>query len=716
MNKTTIQDAFGHPQTDIRPRPLWMWNGRPEEAKIKEIMQKSRDQSGYGGFHIIPFGRCSLTYMSEEYLDIYEVVLKEAETLGMSVCLYDEWEFPSGSAGGQMQHYYPEHCAKRLDKIETDVLGPVLYRQPVNIYQADDTPAGTIMSVVAMNNESLERIDISAYIQDGYLQWEVPEGEWKIMVFICLLDGDNLVDYLNPESVEKFIELTHEKYYERFSDYFPKVIDSVFYDEPGLYRPKGRAWTESFNREFEKHLGYSPVLLYPALWHDIGPDTAAARNALLGFRADLYANGFPKVCNDWCEAHGVKLTGHVEQEEVVNPVGITGDLMKSFKHQAMPGIDEIFFPRRARKVYKIVSSSAYNWGKSLVMSEIFGAMGENLSIRQMRSEILEQFVKGVNYMVPHGIWLDNTEENILFPPELSYRSQKFGSELMEVNTLIARLSAVMQQGYHIADVGILYPIHSLQSTYQFDSYEAYKGGPVTEFDDYQDIGEMLFSELQRDFQFLHPEVLDDCCTAENGEIHFDNGVFEGSFKVIIIPGSSVISVSNIRLLSSFYQQGGTIIATGRLPSHSTEFGEDEKIRDTISSMFNDHDHRSSGGFYHRTNHQGGHAYLVPSNEKELLRIAVAEGVPDRDLWFCGDDTNGLTYTHKRIDDNDVYLIVNAEARIRTCEIRLRGSHTVELWDPQTGKVTRPQQKISGDGHTTVYFTIGEVTGTILFGI
>lgn len=35
-----------------------------------------------------------------------------------------------------------------------------------------------------------------------------------------------------------------------------------------------------------KH-GFNPVEYYPALWHDIGPDTAAVRVALFDFRADL---------------------------------------------------------------------------------------------------------------------------------------------------------------------------------------------------------------------------------------------------------------------------------------------------------------------------------------------------------------------------------------------------------------------------------------------
>ncbi len=46
-------------------------------------------------------------------------------------------------------------------------------------------------------------------------------------------------------------------------------------------------WTPAFNQNFEKKYGYSPMKYYPALWYDIGPETAAARNALYGFRAQL---------------------------------------------------------------------------------------------------------------------------------------------------------------------------------------------------------------------------------------------------------------------------------------------------------------------------------------------------------------------------------------------------------------------------------------------
>ena len=170
--------------------------------------------------------------------------------------------------------------------------------------------------------------------------WEAPPGRWKIMIFTCVPDGARgLVDYLDPDAVRKFISLTYEKYYERFPQHFGKTIDSAFYDEPTFHWVQGgRAWTPRFNESFKQKHGYDPALLYPALWFDIGPDTAAARNALFGLRAELFATGFVKTAQPTGAArHGIELTGHVDQEEIVNPVGLCGDLIKCVPVPADPG-------------------------------------------------------------------------------------------------------------------------------------------------------------------------------------------------------------------------------------------------------------------------------------------------------------------------------------------------------------------------------------------
>ncbi len=116
------------------------------------------------------------------------------------------------------------------------------------------------------------------------LKWNVPSGKWKIMLFNCVIDGNPLADYLNPEAVSHFTKMVHDVYYEHFKDYFGTVIYGTFFDEPSMYRADFRMWTDRFNEKFKEKYGFNPVTMYPAMWYDIGPETESARNYLFGLQ------------------------------------------------------------------------------------------------------------------------------------------------------------------------------------------------------------------------------------------------------------------------------------------------------------------------------------------------------------------------------------------------------------------------------------------------
>ena len=97
-------------------------------------------------------------------------------------------------------------------------------------------PEGKLMGAVAMEINSKLRVDITGSITDGMLKWNVPPGKWKIMFFNCVIDGNPLADYLNPEAVSHFTKMVHDVYYEHFKDYFGTVIYGTFFDEPSMYR------------------------------------------------------------------------------------------------------------------------------------------------------------------------------------------------------------------------------------------------------------------------------------------------------------------------------------------------------------------------------------------------------------------------------------------------------------------------------------------------
>lgn len=219
------------------------------------------------------------------------------------------------------------------------------------------------------------------------------------------------------------------------------------------------------------------------------------------------------------------------------------------------------------------------------MTETFGAMGGDIGVEGLYAELMEQFSKGINYIVPHAVWYDNRND-IVFPPELSYRSEKYGKELKQINYYSARVSRLLQGGCHKADIGVLYPIYSLQSAYFMDWGNPYAGGPVRPEFDYQEIGRLLSDEIRKDYTFIHPEVLNEKCNVKSKCLILNNDINTEAYKVIIIPGGAVIDKNNLSKLMEFWTNGGYLIFTSMLPKMSSCGKADQEVQNMINRIFN----------------------------------------------------------------------------------------------------------------------------------
>lgn len=701
-------EEFSNPPIRYWPRPLWFWNNTlvtPE--KVCEQMQDLRDKCGYGGFGIVPFGgNFKPEYLSADYLDLYGKMLQKAEELDLKVSLYDEFGFPSGSVGAfdngdnkpRFRLRYPEMTIQRLDKTEKEVTGPGTFAAII--------PAGKLMGVVAMEISQLKRIDLSGLVNQGKLTWKAPSGKWKVMIFTCVTDGDPISDYLNPDAAKLFTGMVHDVYYNHFRKYFGNVIYGTFFDEPSMFHAQFRMWTPLFNEKFKKKYGFSPVMLYPALWYDIGPDTQSARNYLFGFRAELYALGFTKVVNDWSVAHGITATGHTAPEEALVPANASGDLMKSFKYLEIPGIDKIGGHRPAENFYKLVSSAAYNWDKPLIMSETYGAMPNynepgDLSWHDIYSIAIDQYSKGINMMIPHAVWYDNTK--VTYKPELSNRNPLYADSLKPFTTFLSRLNLLLQlPGRHVADIAVLYPVDALLAGHYFydEKGPATVDGfidPANKFYrdasagiDYIDVANLLTDEACRDFTFIHPEVLDEKCTVSGNTLHLDNKINHEDFKILVVPSCATISVSNITKIYDFFNAGGVVIFTTRLPSKSKEQGKDNNVKAVIGSIFPD---VSDKGDLFRTGKNGGKAWFIKSPDAGNLKEILFSSVLSFDVSY--DPDPDIRYIHKITGGRDIYYFGNRGGKAIRTSVILRGNKKLSEWDPHTGNISKIETSFSG---------------------
>lgn len=664
-----------------------------------------------------------IAFLSEEYFDLYAKIIESGLANGNPpIVFYDEVGYPSGMAGGVLYSQYPQYGAKSLEKVEKDVTGPT---------QAElQIPDGITMGAVMMNLDNSELVDVSNKIEEKQLRCEVPNGRWKVMGFYLdpkasLGQGrkSGYVDYLDAEAVKAYISVSYQPHYDHLKKYFGSVLKITHYDEPAMHVPNGKMWTPKYNENFEKHYGFNPMKYYPALWYDIGPNTAAIRNMLWGFRTKLFSENYIKQLDDWCRNHNIMFSGHFDQEEIDNPVPVNGDLMLMFKHQAVPAIDDIWWWGRTNRAYKLVSSAAYNWDKPLFMAETYAGYRNNMSPEIVYKVAVDQATMGANFQVG-ALPRDKTPES---------------------DRLIGRLCYMLQHGRHVADVAILYPIASLQAAYCFGDWGdapragamevayAREGGIVPPEIDYIELGELIFRGLRQDFTFLHPQALQENCVIEGKKLILNNKINREEYSVLIVPGGKILSVETARKIKAFYDAGGTIIATKALADKSAEPGKDAEVRQIIGEVFgvlNDKpitaqfERRLDEFMVYFVNHNeaGGCAYFLPDYTPEMIQAIMQEAVPVWDVTIqepmwpvkMGPSYDGsLTYIHKVKAGRNIYLFSNSSDKQIDTKVVLRGSLDLEIWNPMNGQKRLIEQTHSqsqdGQELTTISLNLNPIS-------
>ena len=648
-----------------------------------------------------------IAFLSPEYFQLYAKAIEAGLQYGNPpIVFYDEVGYPSGMAGGLLYSKHPHLAAKSLEMLEKDVTGPATVKLEI-------PEKGIRMGAVRMDLETKELLDISNRINNGnQLEVKVPKGSYKVMLFYLDPEASmgqgrksGYVDYLDKEAVQTFIDMVYQSHYDNLKQYFGTVLKITHYDEPALYVTRGRAWTPHFNEKFMEEYGYDPMKYYPALFYDIGPSTVAVRNALWGFRTKLFSKNYIKQMDDWCREHGIMLSGHLDQEEITNPVPVNGDLMLMFKHQQVPAIDDIWWWGRENRSYKIISSSAYNWDKPVVMAETYAGWRGAMDPTMVYRIAMDQAAMGTNFQVG------------ALPRDKTPQSDRF----------IGRLSYMLQHGRHVADVAILYPIASLQAAYRFGYWDpsargsgsmvtgyAREGGYNPPETDYIELGEIIYRGLRQDFTFLHPEVLEERCRIDGRQLVLDNKVNKETWSVLIIPGSRVLSVTTVRKIQEFYEAGGTVIATRMLPDRSAETGKDAEVRKTMEEIFGMYTDRPLTAEFQRridefkvhfinSNQAGGRAYFLPDYTPEMIQAVMKEVIPvwdvniEEPMWpvKIGPSYDGsLTYNHKVKQDRNIYFFANSSDRTVDTFVSLRGTMDLSLWDPMTGEIRAVEEKAS----------------------
>ena len=268
--------------------PMGALTGRPTRGQIRRILTKYRE-AGIEQYLIYPRSGCELEYLSDEYFDTVAAICEEAEKLGFtSIWLYDEFNWPSGSCAHRVPHENPDFAMRFLCAVRT------------------------------------------------------PDG-----IKVEVRRNPDYTDLMNPAAVDRFIALTHERYYARLKPWFGKLIKGIFTDEPdiGFFGKEG--WNKLFCMGYYEGMADDYRKLTGG---DLFADIAAGVRSVLDYYptvcARLLAERFRTCFIDrvqaWCDAHGVVLTGHLMDEVLPLPARKSnGRILPVLSGMGLPGMDDI---------------------------------------------------------------------------------------------------------------------------------------------------------------------------------------------------------------------------------------------------------------------------------------------------------------------------------------------------------------------------------------
>ncbi len=572
-----IYKSFLDPPNEYSQLPWWFWNDEITEDGIIQQLSEFRSQGIYGFTIQARMGLPrSIPYLGKRWFELVRFAVEEAEKHDMIVHLYDEGMYPSGSAHGQVVDGHPEFLARGLE------MRKIARGDKITITENEKC-----IAILPEGNSDALPFD-NSFPESGYIFVITPSDGTIRGVHEGEDDKQPLApkasDILNPDAVKRFIELTHERYYNELKDFFGTTIQAFFTDEPsilGRYPKSGlKPWTDGIEKDFISIKGYDIIPHLSSLWLENGSQTNKIRRDYEDVISMRLNRSFYQQISDWCAEHNIALTGHPAESDDIGLLRyfhIPGqDLVWRYVEPEKPSALE----GKHSTVAKCSSSASKHQKARRNGNEVYGAYGWRLTLDEMKWLADWLMVRGTNLLWPHAFYYSIREFRAKErPPDLGMHNLWWKHYHIFAN-YTKRICYLLTDSNSVTDIAIL-------GRHNYLPWEPAK---------------VLFQN-QYDFDYISDEDLISS-TIQNGKIILGNS----SYKVLICMIDHPLDNKIEGKLKEFIQCGGNIITFNPTENYKIFLKQIKKflVPDIIIEPSNPnlryaHIRKSGYDFYYLTN-------------------------------------------------------------------------------------------------------------------
>lgn len=590
--------------------PFFWQHGESEEV-LREYMGKIYES---GIKAVCVESRPHPDFLGPKWWQDMDVILDEARKRNMKVWILDDSHFPTGYANGRIKNEFPNLQKLFLKVHQQDFAGPqknagiivkwalngsreaALNVEPGNSSINKMQMKDKILAVVAAKKLDIDEIDpdtlidITKYIDDGVVYWDMPEGDWRIFTMVQTIHGGEIstegyLNPINPEATQVLLDTVHEAHYNRYKDDFGKTIAGFFSDEPRFGNVKGPEasigrfemvlpWREDMVEILHKNGIEDVIRFLPLLWADGNSKEHEVRYKYMDTITKLYSENFTGKLGDWCREHDVEYIGHVIEDNNAHArLGYgPGHFYRALWEQDMSGLDVVLhqiMPGMDKGVFKSFTSSGWdgeffhyglakmgaslghidNKKKGRTMCEVFGAYGWAEGLKMMKWITDHMLVRGVNYFVPHAFSPKEYPDADCPPHFYAHGNNPQFRHMGILNNYTNRISHLLTDGTHVAPVAILY--HG----------EAEWSGNYMLFQ--KPARELMQNQI--DFDILPSDIIISSKVIDNKLV-----VNDEKFTALVVPYAEALPKELVVKLLEYLRAGFKVYFINGLPNRSSE--------------------------------------------------------------------------------------------------------------------------------------------------
>lgn len=717
MSDNELRKSFPSPPDTYGEIPCYWWEAG--DLREEEIRAHVRDMHAKGICGTVMFNlyfagdalSSRPAYFTKGWWDMVRVLADEEKKLGMEFW-FSDW---TG------RKYWQDLIAEEIPE------KPELRGYRLHLHEARSTQdERTLRLEMSQDEQPLDvaayrkiedsidyktRIDLNHEIDGKVITWTAPNTGWILTVIVS---SPYELDYLDGKATDRWIEL----YFARFETELPGLLGSTVkgYIQDELFVLTGNIlYSPTLIARIREARGIEITPYLIGLFHDIGKESEKIRCAYYEIMTDQLEDNLYGKLSRWHEERGLYYGTDATwgRLDMLQQTFHYGDFFRMMRHFHVTGNEDPKYSAPGGRRFiddKLSSSIAHLYGRDQVMVDCYWLSGWGVTQEENMAWTNENYAYGMTCYNRHGVNYTLMGGWKEWVPPATFFYQPYWQQWKTFSDYVKRLSFILRQGVHAADVAILYPITTIHAGWSSGS----------QFSTMADFSARTTFSLARlvydcgmDFDFI------DFTSVEKADVIDGRLAVAGmSYKVLLLPPLSAIRSKTMEKVEELYENGGVVIAYNSLPSASAEEGRgDPRVAAFNNKVFgvgSNQEHRVKCAFmperikysvHQNRNDRGGRAFLVPGDDSLITEIIdieidldfrVEEGTDifhaDQGEPICtvmGPNRrkrHGVFHTHQKSGSTDIYFIYNSKEHDADLELILGVAGKPEIWDAGSGAI------------------------------